>query len=216
MSEPGSTSGVVTIVVSDEQTDVDLDADRWADLASAVLQAEGRVGELTLTFVDRDEIAALNAEHMGEQGPTDVLSFPLDSFDDSAETMPGPVLLGDVVVCPAVASEAALTHADPRLCRIPRGRDAGIRKGLAQRMKRTRHKRTPSVRRRALVFIAAHPGCTEALLAAENIPADVLVELAQSGLVIARIERLDDEDGAVEVTCAWITATGERVLAARG
>lgn len=95
-------------------------------------------------------------------------------------------------------------------------RDAGIRDGLAQRMKRTRHKRTPSVRRRALEFIAAHPGCTEALLAAENIPADVLVELVQSGLVIARIERLDDEDGAVEVTCAWITATGERVLAARG
>jgi hypothetical protein len=83
-------------------------------------------------------------------------------------------------------------------------------------MKRTRHKRTPSVGRRALEFIAAHPGCTEAVLADESIPADVLVELVQSGLVIARIERLDDEDGAVEVTCAWITATGERVLAARG
>ena len=83
-------------------------------------------------------------------------------------------------------------------------------------MKRTRHKRTPSVRRRALEFIAAHPGCTEAVLADESIPADVLVELVQSGLVIARIERLDDEDGAVEVTCAWVTATGERVLAARG
>jgi hypothetical protein len=107
-------------------------------------------------------------------------------------------------------------HADPRLCRVPRGCDADIREGLAQRMKRTRHKRTPSVRRRALEFIAAHPGCTEALLAAENIPAEVLIELVQSGLVIARIERLDDEDGAVEVTCAWITATGERVLAARG
>ena len=110
MSEPGSTSGVVTIVVSDEQTDVDIDADRWADLAGAVLQAEGRTGELTLTFVDRDEIAALNAEHLGEHGPTDVLSFPLDSIDDST-AMPGPVLLGDVVVCPAVASESALTHA---------------------------------------------------------------------------------------------------------
>jgi hypothetical protein len=40
MSEPDSTSGVVTIVVSDEQTDVAVDADRWADLATAVLQAE--------------------------------------------------------------------------------------------------------------------------------------------------------------------------------
>ena len=65
-------------------------------------------------------------------------------------------------------------------------------------MKRTRHKRVPSPRRRALEFIAAHPdGCTEALLAAENIPADMLV---QSGLVIARNERLEDEDGAVETT----------------
>jgi hypothetical protein len=63
-------------------------------------------------------------------------------------------------------------------------------------MKRTRHKRVPSPRRRALEFIAAHPdGCTEALLAAENIPADILIELVQSGLVIARNERFDDEDG---------------------
>ena len=111
MSEPGSTSGVVTIVVSDEQTDVAVDADRWADLARAVLQAEGRAGELTLTFVDRDEITALHAEHLGQHGPTDVLSFPLDSFDNAADAMPGPVLLGDVVICPAVASEAAPTHA---------------------------------------------------------------------------------------------------------
>jgi probable rRNA maturation factor len=109
--EPSSTSGVPTVVVSDEQTDVDVDAERWAELASAVLRAEGRAGELTLTFVDRAEIAALNAEHMGKQGPTDVLSFPLDANDDAASAMPGPVLLGDVVVCPAVASEAAPNHA---------------------------------------------------------------------------------------------------------
>jgi len=109
--EPSSTSGVATVVVSDEQTDVEVDAARWAHLASAVLGTEGRVGELTLTFVDRDEIAALNAEHMGKDGPTDVLSFPLDSFDDAADAMPGPLLLGDVVVCPAVAREAAPTHA---------------------------------------------------------------------------------------------------------
>ena len=76
-------------------------------------------------------------------------------------------------------------------------------------MKRTRHKRVPSPRRRALEFIAAHPdGCTEALLAAENIPADI-------GLVIARNERLEDEGGAVETTRVWITEAGERLLAAR-
>jgi hypothetical protein len=53
--------------------------------------------------------------------------------------------------------------ADPRICRVPRGRDAGIREGVGQRTKRMRHKRAPSVRRRALEFIAPHPGCTGGL-----------------------------------------------------
>jgi hypothetical protein len=79
-------------------------------------------------------------------------------------------------------------------------------------MKRTRHKRIPSVRRRALEIIAAHPGCTEALLAGESIPADLLIELVRGGLVAARNERID---GAMEVTRVWITEAGERVLAAR-
>jgi hypothetical protein len=48
----------------------------------------------------------------------------------------------------------------------------------------------------ALELIAAHPdGCTKAILAAESIPADVLIELVQSGLAIARSERIDEEDG---------------------
>jgi len=83
-------------------------------------------------------------------------------------------------------------------------------------MKRTRHKRSPSPRRRALELIAAHPqGCTEAVLAAENVPVDVLIELVQSGLVTAINERLEDEDGAVEGTRVWITEAGKRVFVAR-
>jgi len=114
MDEPPSpTSTPVGVVASDEQAAADavvVDVERWATLAAAVLDAEGAVGELTLTFVDRDEIAALNAEHLGKDGPTDVLSFPLD--DDDEPALPGvPVLLGDVVVCPAVAVEQAAGHA---------------------------------------------------------------------------------------------------------
>jgi hypothetical protein len=97
------------------------------------------------------------------------------------------------------------------------GRFFCVRQELWQGMKRTRHKRTPSVRRRALEIIAAHPdGCTEAILVAENIPADLLIELVRGGLVTARSELLEDEDGAVVATTLWITAAGERVLAARG
>ena len=78
-------------------------------------------------------------------------------------------------------------------------------------MKRPRN----SARLRALELLAAHPnGCTEAMLAAENIPADALVELVRGGLAVARNERLDDEDGTIEVTRVWITEAGELVRAA--
>lgn len=113
MGDPSSPTGVaparsVTVVVSDEQGEVPVDADRWAALAAAALAAEGCAGELTLTFVDPDEMAALNAEHMGSEGPTDVLSFPLDPFGDDA---PGPSLIGDLVICPVVAAASAPGHA---------------------------------------------------------------------------------------------------------
>jgi hypothetical protein len=66
-------------------------------------------------------------------------------------------------------------------------------------MKRTRHKRVPSVRRRALQVIAANPGgCTEAMLAALDIPAGTLIELCgvEKGLVQTRAEeyRFPDTD----------------------
>ena len=105
-------SGDVTVVAADERSPDDsptaiLDLDRWRRLAEHALVAESATGELTLTFVDASEIAALNAEYMGKVGPTDVLSFPMD--DDPT---PGvPTLLGDVVISPAVAVEQFAEHA---------------------------------------------------------------------------------------------------------
>jgi probable rRNA maturation factor len=122
VADPPSPTGVgsPTVVCADEQNDVDIDAARWAALAEGVLRAEGAIGELTLTFVDRAEMASLNAEYMGVEGPTDVLSFPLDAADsiqagdaDADNQRPDrapPVLLGDVVLCPAIAAIAAPDH----------------------------------------------------------------------------------------------------------
>ena len=53
-------------------------------------------GHVAVSFVDADEIAALNAEHRGKAGPTDVLSFPVDGDGPVA----GERELGDVVICP--------------------------------------------------------------------------------------------------------------------
>jgi probable rRNA maturation factor len=54
-------------------------------------------GHVAVEYVGEERIAELNAAHRGEEGPTDVLSFPVDEADESA----GPRELGDIVICPA-------------------------------------------------------------------------------------------------------------------
>ncbi|WP_395154474.1 rRNA maturation RNase YbeY [Ilumatobacter sp.] len=107
----------ITVVAADERSADDsprwdVDVERWQQLAHAALLTEGASGELTLTFIDLDDMAELNAEHMGKIGPTDVLSFPLD--DEPMITPDGeviPALLGDVVLSPAVAGAQFADHA---------------------------------------------------------------------------------------------------------
>jgi probable rRNA maturation factor len=102
------------IHAADEQDETPVDLDRWAQLARAALVHEGVTraeAELNLTFVDRATMAGLNEEHLGHDGPTDVLSFPLELPDEVPDGLP--VLLGDVVVCPAVAAAQAAEHAGP-------------------------------------------------------------------------------------------------------
>ena len=50
----------------------------------------------------------LNLTHLGNDAPTDVLSFPLDGAERAAE---GETLIGDIVVCPAYAAREAPQHA---------------------------------------------------------------------------------------------------------
>ena len=115
--------------VADEQADRPVDTGRWQALALAVLDDEGVRGEceLSVLFVDEATIADLNGRFMGHDGPTDVLSFPIDGeanppgrwpdnggpgpdrLDDDLDDLP--LLLGDVVVCPTVAERNAPTHA---------------------------------------------------------------------------------------------------------
>jgi probable rRNA maturation factor len=63
-------------------------------LAAATAGVED--GHVAVSFVGPGEIAALNAEHRGKEGPTDVLSFPVDG----AAPVAGERELGDVVICP--------------------------------------------------------------------------------------------------------------------
>lgn len=69
----------------------------------SALAAEGvQSGEVGVAFVDERRIAELNAKHRGKPSATDVLSFPIDGRALIPEGVPRQ--LGDLVVCPAVAS----------------------------------------------------------------------------------------------------------------
>lgn len=120
--------GDVEVFGLDEQTDEPVQLARWVDLATAVLHDAGVRGdaELSLAFVDEAVMAELNGRFMNATGPTDVLAFPIDDpidtgrWPDSGSTGPDrdppeladlPLLLGDVVVCPAVAARQAPEHA---------------------------------------------------------------------------------------------------------
>ncbi|GJM37189.1 MAG: endoribonuclease YbeY [Acidimicrobiales bacterium] len=113
------TDGGPVVVAVDEQSDVVIDLARWQTLGRDALVSCGvDAGELNLLFVDEAEMTLLNREHMGEDRPTDVLSFPLDAADPDGSALGdillGDMLLGDIVVCPAYAARQAGDHAGER------------------------------------------------------------------------------------------------------
>jgi len=119
----------IEVFIADEQSARPVDPARWVELAGAVLRSQGVRGdaELSVLFVDELTIASLNSRFLGQDGPTDVLSFPIEDEPvvsgrnpDSGGPGPGwappdddpiPTLLGDVVICPEVAHRQAPEHA---------------------------------------------------------------------------------------------------------
>lgn len=87
----------------------DIDAKAFFDLGLWVMD-QMRVStqsDLTILFVDPDPIAELHERWMSLEGPTDVMSFPMDELrpGDGKTTMEG--VLGDLVICPWVAAQQA-------------------------------------------------------------------------------------------------------------
>ena len=107
-----SNTGGPVVVGLDEQVDIEIDVGRWQTLAARSLAEEGVAGgELNLIFVPEAEMHDLNHTHMGEDRPTDVLSFPLDGAD---QAVAGESFIGDIVVCPSYAARQAADHAGER------------------------------------------------------------------------------------------------------
>ena len=125
---PGPPDGEPIVFVADEQAAAPVEVEALSRLAEGVLREEGVRGasELSLFFIDETAMAELNEKFMGSTGPTDVLAFPIDDdmpeggrSPDAGSSGPDrppieasevPLLLGDVLVCPAVARRNAEEH----------------------------------------------------------------------------------------------------------
>lgn len=95
----------MSIEVNNEST-YDIDEAALQRLATYCLDAM-RVhpdAEIALVLVDEAAMEQLHVQWMGEPGPTDVLSFPMDELRPGNDEVITPAgVLGDVVLCPQVA-----------------------------------------------------------------------------------------------------------------
>jgi len=109
----------VSIEIANE-SGVTVDEAELAGLARHVLDEMSvhPLAELSVLLVDEPAMTELHVRWMGEEGPTDVLAFPMDELrppqpggthaehgDGDPSGIPG--LLGDVVICPQVAAAQA-------------------------------------------------------------------------------------------------------------
>ncbi len=93
-----------------EESGSEVDAKRLARVGRFVLDRL-RVhpqAELCIKLVDEQTIAELNEQWMDKSGPTDVLAFPMDELRPGlVNEEPEEGILGDLMVCPAVARRQA-------------------------------------------------------------------------------------------------------------
>ena len=90
----------IVVDIANQQTSVSLDRVRLRRAVRAILKdASIREARISLAFVDDPTIARLNEQFLDHRGPTDVLSFVLDSGEGRLE--------GEVVVSAETASREA-------------------------------------------------------------------------------------------------------------
>ena len=100
----------MNIIVDGENLPKQAMMNKIEEAAKACLEMEGvdeNLAEISLTFVDMEEIQQLNREYRDTDSVTDVLSFPqFESKDEFPET--GEIIMGDVVIC----TEKAMLQAE--------------------------------------------------------------------------------------------------------
>ena len=64
--------------------------------------------DVSILFVNEDEMTKQHIRWMNESGPTDVMSFPMDDIVlQDSKLRKKQAILGDIIICPAVALKDA-------------------------------------------------------------------------------------------------------------
>ncbi len=105
----------MTVNLIDDQSR-GFDQDAVVALAEMVLAEEGFAPDtvVDITAITEMAMAELNQAHLGRTGPTDVLSFPLESLEPGRAPVPNPgtppLHLGDLVIAPDYVAAQAETY----------------------------------------------------------------------------------------------------------
>ena len=100
----------MNIIVDGENLPKQAMMNKIEEAAKACLEMEGvdeNLAEISLTFVDMEEIQQLNREYRDTDSVTDVLSFPQFESKDELPKV-GEIIMGDVVIC----TEKAMLQAE--------------------------------------------------------------------------------------------------------
>ena len=79
---------------------------KWA---KQTLSKQIKSADITIRIVDKNEMSILNATYRHKHAPTNVLSFPFSTSNNST------LLLGDIIICADIVNqEAQEQHKSPR------------------------------------------------------------------------------------------------------
>lgn len=92
------------------ETDYQIDCEEFVRLADFVLSAMhvSTEVELNIIFIDPEPMEELHVRWLDLEGPTDVMSFPMDELHPGTADHPTESgTLGDICICPQVAEQQA-------------------------------------------------------------------------------------------------------------
>jgi probable rRNA maturation factor len=88
------------------ESDYEISEAEFAELAKYVFEAMHihPLTELSIKLVDTETMSDYHVRFMDIEGPTDVMSFPMDELEPGTPNEVTPAgMLGDILLCPAVA-----------------------------------------------------------------------------------------------------------------